>query len=213
MLAAYVLWDSLIGLGPPHAAGMGPCSYHWQLAHSDQTTKKQSTNIDLPPKNKNISSYKQLLIQCFHLSLRFSNMKTSGPVPVRGYTPLFFKLSDRVIDSKKDLVNVSLNCRKFRTYLFPKVCYWFTFAKNDWWMCRRCWTSTYLQRAPLNKPTHRSRLFIFISEFTLNWIVDELFHIQVYFVTVDKKSKAVSLSHAKDNKVVIYKFAFSVSSF
>ena len=32
----------------------------------------------------------------------------SGPVPVRGYTPLFFKLSDRVIDSKKDLVNVSL---------------------------------------------------------------------------------------------------------
>ena len=26
-------------------------------------------------------------------------------------------------------------------------------------------------------------------------------HVQVYFVTVDKKSKAVSLSHAKDNKV------------
>ena len=26
--------------------------------------------------------------------------------------------------------------------------------------------------------------------------------VQVYFVTVDKKSKAVSLSHAKDNKVL-----------
>ena len=38
------------------------------------------------------------------------------------------------------------------------------------------------------------------------------FESQVYFVTVDKKSKAVSLSHAKDNKVVVYKFAFSVSS-
>jgi len=72
-----------------------------------------------------------------------------GPVPVRGYTPLFFKLSDRVIDSKKDLVNAVLNI--------------------------------HLPAARTPEQTHAQ--------------------IQVYFVTVDKKSKAVSLSHAKDNKV------------
>ena len=133
--AAYVLWDSLIGLGPPHAAGMEPSSYHWQLTHSDQ-----------PPKNNLPTAKKYLEISVPQLWLKYENL--SGPVPVRGYTPLFFKLSDRVIDSKKDLVNVSLNCSKINA----------TDALNNCWqMCRPCSTSIFQQLAPRNKPMHRSR--------------------------------------------------------
>ena len=64
-------------------------------------------------KNKSNNSYRWQRILIFSWVV-FKVVSASclfippGPVPVRGYTPLFFKLSDRVIDSKKDLVNVSL---------------------------------------------------------------------------------------------------------
>ena len=94
----------------------------------------------------------------------------SGPVPVRGYTPLFFKLSDRVIDSKKDLVNVSLSSEKSCTFnisWFPKSAT--TQKQLEVKISRRCWTSTCLQRAARRRPTLRSRFFKTALHFIINW--------------------------------------------
>ena len=87
---------------PPHA-GMGQAC-HWQLNHSPSHQKPILTHCQ-----RFLSQMLYLISFFLPMMYHWSNMTIAGPVPVRGYTPLFFKLSDRVIDSKKDLVNVSQN--------------------------------------------------------------------------------------------------------
>ena len=95
-----------------------------------------------------------------------------GPVPVRGYTPLFFKLSDRVIDSKKDLVNVSFVHKKVAHLIssdFQKVPRHRSNLKSKYPLSRRCSTSTCLQRAARRRPTLRSRFFKTPLHFIITW--------------------------------------------
>ena len=87
---------------PPHA-GMGQAC-HWQLNDSPSHQKPILTHCQ-----RFLSQMLYLISFFLPMMYHWSNMTIAGPVPVRGYTPLFFKLSDRVIDSKKDLVNVSQN--------------------------------------------------------------------------------------------------------
>ena len=128
-----------------------------------------------------------------------------GPVPVRGYTPLFFKLSDRVIDSKKDLVNVSFVQKKVAHLIsadFQKVP---RHRSNPKAKNIQAVLNIHLPAARSPEETH-AQIQVLQNPFAL---YHQLVHavsltkdVQVYFVTIDKKSKSVSLSHAKDNKVL-----------